>query len=97
MQYVIHLQYYQVIYQVILYININIYKMSNIQYILFLFILLVVVLSSGIFFKDFLVEGFHSSSSTESGKGIGDSYAAPLDLPLNTDNTTFFGFPRRRS
>jgi hypothetical protein len=82
--------------------------MSNIQYILFLFILLVVVLSSGIFFKDFLVEGFHSSSSTERGQGIGDSYAAPLDLPLNTDNTTFynntytaeptfFGFPRRRT
>lgn len=87
--------------------------MSNIQSILFLFVLLVVIVSSGLFF--FPIEGFHSSSPMAKGQGIGDSFAAPLDLPLNTDNTTFFnntysvnenglddeptfyGFPRRRS
>ena len=63
--------------------------MSNIQCILCLFILLVIILSTGVFFKDFLIEGFHSSSSNSKGKGIGDSYAAPLDLGLNTDNITF--------
>ena len=87
--------------------------MSNIQSILFLFILLVVIVSSGFFFSS--VDGFRSSSLTERGEGIGDSFAAPLDLPLNTDNTTvfnntysvnenglddeptFYGFPRRRT
>jgi hypothetical protein len=67
--------------------------MSNIQSILFLFILLVVIVSSGFFFSsvDFsFTEGFRSSSLTERGEGIGDSFAAPLDLPLNTDNTTVF-------
>ena len=82
--------------------------MSNVQAVLCLFILLVVTLSTSVFF----IEGFHSSSSKSKGQGIGDSYAAPLDLPLNTDNTTFssntysvnenglddvptfFGFPR---
>jgi hypothetical protein len=87
--------------------------MSNIQAILFLFILLVVIVSSGFFFP--FVESFRSSSLTQRGEGIGDSFAAPLDLPLNTDNIsffnntysvsengldddpTFYGFPRRRS
>ncbi len=86
--------------------------MSNVQAILFLFILLVVIVSSGFFFP--FIEGFRSSSLTQRGEGIGDSFAAPLDLSLNTDNTnfnntysvnengldddpTFYGFPRRRS
>jgi len=87
--------------------------MSNVQAIIFLFILLVVIVSSGFFFPS--VESFRSSSLTQRGEGIGDSFAAPLDLPLNTDNTsffnntysvnenglddapTFYGFPRRRT
>jgi hypothetical protein len=66
--------------------------MSKMKGIILLFILLVVTILTGILFGDFLfVEGFHSSSATQKGKGIGDSYAAPLDLVLNTDNTTFSG------
>jgi len=84
--------------------------MSKIQFVLLLFILLVVVLSMNV-----LIEPFRSSSATNRGVGIGDSYAAPLDLKLNTDNTTylnktysvnenslddmpsFFGFPKINS
>lgn len=57
---------------------------------IFLFILLVVTVASGYYFAD-LIEGFTSSSEEKRGQGIGNSFAAPVDLPLNTDNTTFFG------
>jgi len=85
--------------------------MSKIQSLLFLFILLVVVLSMNVG----LLETFRSSSATGKGVGIGDTYSAPLDLKLNTDNTSysnktysvnenslddmpsFFGFPRINS
>jgi hypothetical protein len=56
----------------------------------FLFILLVIIIISGFYFSDFK-ETFTSSSDKNRGQGIGDTYAAPLDLPLNTDNTRFFG------
>ena len=56
----------------------------------FLFILLVIIIISGFYFSDFK-ETFTSSSEKNRGNGIGDTYAAPLDLPLNTDNTRFFG------
>jgi hypothetical protein len=62
--------------------------MLKIQATMFLFVVLVVTLSSGIFFKDLLIEGFRSSSETNKGQGIGDSHAAALDLPLTTDNVT---------
>ena len=66
--------------------------MSKMKGIIFLFMLLVITILTGIIFGNFLfVEGFNSSSATQKGKGIGDSYAAPLDLVLNTDNTTFSG------
>jgi len=56
----------------------------------FLFILLVIIIISGFYFSDFK-ETFTSSSDKNRGQGIGDTYAAPLDLPVNTDNTRFFG------
>ena len=59
--------------------------MSKIQSILFLFVLLVVVLSMNIV----LLEPFRSSSATNRGVGIGHTYSGPLDLRLNTDNTTY--------
>jgi hypothetical protein len=65
-------------------------KMSKMKSIIFLFILLVVTIISGFFFVDFK-ETFTSSSEKHRGQGIGDSYAPPVDMPLNTDNTRFFG------
>ena len=65
-------------------------KNIRINNIIFLFILLVVTIISGFYFADFR-ETFTSSSEKNRGQGIGDTYAAPLDLPLNTNNTTFFG------
>lgn len=64
--------------------------MSKMKSIIFLFILLVVTIISGIYFINFR-ESFTSSSEKNRGQGIGHSYAAPLDLSLNTDNTRFFG------
>jgi|688.fasta_scaffold1546453_1 hypothetical protein len=64
--------------------------MSKMKHIIFLFILLVVTIASGVYFINFR-ETFTSSSEEHRGKGIGDRYAAPLDLSLNTDNTRFFG------
>ena len=64
--------------------------MSKMKPIIFLFILLVVTIATGFYFADFR-ETFTSSSEEHKGKGIGDRYAPPLDLSLNTDNTRFFG------
>lgn len=58
--------------------------------ILFLFLLLVVTILTSILFSNNFFENFRSSSPTARGVGIGDSYAAPLDLPLTTDNSRFF-------
>ena len=33
------------------------------------------------------IESFRSSLPKHCGYGIGDTYEAPLDLPINTDNT----------
>ena len=65
-------------------------KNIRINNIVFLFILLVVIIISGFYFVDFR-ETFTSSSEEKRGQGIGDTYAPPLDLALNTDNTRFFG------
>jgi hypothetical protein len=65
-------------------------KNIRINNITFLFILLVVTLASGVYFTNFS-EAFTSSSEEHRGKGIGDRYTAPIDSPLNTDNTRFFG------
>jgi hypothetical protein len=65
----------------------NIFRIRN---IIFLFLLLVVTISSGLLFS---VESFRSSSPTNRGEGIGDSFAAPLDLRLNTDNSRLFVIP----
>jgi len=59
--------------------------MSKIKFILLLFFLLVVVLSMNV-----LIEPFRSSSATNRGVGIGHTYSGPLDLKLNTDNTSYF-------
>lgn len=67
--------------------------MSNKLTILFLFILLVVTIISGFYFTNFTSEGFTSSSEKAKGRGIGDSFAAPLDLAINTDNTNVFDIP----
>ena len=64
--------------------------MSKMNSILFLFLLLVVTILSGLLFS---VEPFRSSSPNNRGEGIGDSFAAPLDLPLNTDNSRLFVIP----
>jgi hypothetical protein len=64
--------------------------MSKMKPIIFLFVLLVVTIASGVYFANFR-EAFTSSSEKNRGQGIGDSYVAPVDLPLNTDNTRFFG------
>jgi hypothetical protein len=63
--------------------------------ILLLFILLVVTIISGFYFIDFNFssEGFTSSSEKSKGQGIGNSFAAPLDLAINTDNTNVFDIP----
>lgn len=65
-------------------------SMSKRKVIGFLFILLVVTVASGVYFVDF-IEPFISSSEKNRGQGIGDTFAAPVDSPLNTDNTRFFG------
>lgn len=65
--------------------------MSKMKAILFLFILLVVTIISGVYFRSIIHENFTSSSEKNRGQGIGDHYVAPLDLPLNTDNTRFYG------
>jgi hypothetical protein len=65
-------------------------KNIRINNITFLFILLVVTIISGFYFADFR-ETFTSSSEKNRGQGIGDTYAPPVDLPLNTDNTRLFG------
>jgi len=65
--------------------------MSKMRAIVFLLILLVVTIVSGFYFRSIIHENFTSSSEKNRGQGIGDNYAAPLDLPLNTDNTRFFG------
>jgi hypothetical protein len=64
--------------------------MSKMKPIIFLFILLVITIASGFYFADFR-ETFTSSSEEHKGKGIGDRYTAPIDSPLNTDNTRSFG------
>jgi len=53
---------------------------------LVLFLLLVATILSGLLFK---TEPFISSSPTHKGVGIGDRFAAPLDLTLNTDTDNF--------
>jgi hypothetical protein len=65
-------------------------NISRIRNIIFLFLLLVVTISSGLLFS---VEPFRSSSPTNRGEGIGDSFAAPLDMSLNTDNSRLFIIP----
>jgi hypothetical protein len=60
--------------------------MSKIQYIIALFILLVIVISMSVIFN-VTMESFRSSSPNHRGYGIGDTYQAPLDLLVNTDNT----------
>ena len=60
--------------------------MSNFQYIIALFILLVVIISMALIFNE-TTEYFTSSSPNQRGYGIGDTYQPPLDLPINTDNT----------
>ena len=74
------------------YIFILIYKipMSKMRYIFFLFILLVVALSIGLMSN---IDTFRSSSPTNRGVGIGDIFAAPVDMPLNTDNSSLFVIP----
>jgi len=67
--------------------------MSNKLTILFLFILLVVTIISGFYLTYFSSEGFTSSSEKARGRGIGNSFAAPLDLAINTDNTNVFDIP----
>ena len=67
--------------------------MTNKLTILLLFILLVVTIISGFYFVDFSSEGFTSSSEQARGRGIGNSFAAPLDLAINTDNTNVFDIP----
>jgi hypothetical protein len=62
----------------------------KIRNIIFLFLLLVVTILSGLLFS---VEPFRSSSPNNRGEGIGDSFAASLDLPLNTDNSRLFVIP----
>jgi hypothetical protein len=52
--------------------------------------LLVIIILSGFLFT---IEPFISSSPTHKGVGIGDSFAAPLDLPLNTDNSKLIIMP----
>jgi len=82
--------------------------MSNFQYIIALFILLVVVISMTLIFNE-TTESFRSSSQNQSKY----TYEAPLDLPINTNNRrnnfnkkysvnknmsddvpAFFGFPK---
>ena len=65
--------------------------MSKMKPIIFLFILLVLTIVSGFYFVDFR-ETFTSSSEEKRGEGIGDTYAAPVDLPLTTNNTNNVGF-----
>jgi hypothetical protein len=64
--------------------------MSKRKAIGFLFILLVVTIISGFYFADF-IEPFISSSEKNRGQGIGNTFTAPVDSPLNTDNTKLFG------
>jgi hypothetical protein len=65
-------------------------KNSRIHDIIFLFLLLVVTILSGLLFS---VESFRSSSPNNRGEGIGDVYAAPVDLPLNTNTSQLFVIP----
>jgi len=65
-------------------------SMSKRKVIGFLFILLVVTIISGFYFADF-IEPFISSSEKNRGQGIGNTFTAPVDSPLNTDNTKLFG------
>ena len=65
--------------------------MSKMRSVLFLFILLVVTLSMGLLLSN--IETFRSSSPTNRGEGIGDIFAAPLDMSLNTDNSRLFVIP----
>ena len=65
--------------------------MKKMKPIIFLFILLVVTIASGFYFVS-SNESFVSSSEKNRGEGIGDTYAAPVDLPLTTDNTNNIGF-----
>jgi hypothetical protein len=67
--------------------------MSKKLNILFLFILLVITLISGFYFGDFTPESFISSSEKNKGQGIGNSFAPPLDLAINTNNSNFFDIP----
>jgi hypothetical protein len=62
----------------------------KIRNIIFLFLLLVVTISSGLLFS---VESFRSSSPNGRGEGIGDFFAAPVDLPLNTNTSQLFVIP----
>lgn len=65
----------------------NIFRIRN---IIFLFLLLVATILSGLLFS---VESFTSSSPNNRGQGIGDFFAAPVDMPLNTDNSRLFVIP----
>ena len=65
--------------------------MSKMRSTFFLFILLVVALSIGLLLTN--TETFRSSSANNRGEGIGDFFAAPLDMPLNTDNSRLFVTP----
>ena len=48
------------------------------------------IVLSGLLFS---VESFRSSSPNNRGQGIGDIYASPLDMSLNTDNSRLFVIP----
>jgi len=65
----------------------NIFRIRN---IIFLFLLLVATILSGLLFS---VESFTSSSPNNRGQGIGDFYTAPVDMSLNTDNSRLFVIP----
>ena len=60
-----------------------IFKISNTG----LFLLLVATILSGLLFT---IEPFTSSSPYNKGVGIGDSFAAPLDMPLHTDRSRLY-------
>ena len=62
----------------------NIFRIRNIT---FLFLLLVIIILSGFLFT---TEPFTSSSPYNKGVGIGDSFAAPLDMPINTDSSRLY-------
>jgi hypothetical protein len=62
--------------------------MTNTQIIIGLFILLVIIVSMS-FGSKCVLESFRSSSPKSRGFGIGDRYAAPVDLPITTNSTNY--------